>query len=96
MKEGTQHLPACVVMLAMIALAVPAVAGAEGPTDAATAAADTPAHRSRDLARKANEVAVHEAIDGVLADNRLDLDIRLVGRTSMKIARNRDRRARAR
>ena len=54
---------------------------------AATAAttADT-AELNRNLAASANTAAVEDAIEGVLAANKLDLDIRLIGRTSVKIA----------
>lgn len=44
---------------------------------------------NRDLASKANASAAREAADSVLADTKLDLDIRLVGRTSLKIASRR-------
>jgi hypothetical protein len=40
----------------------------------------------RDRAEKANTAAVERAVEAVLADTRLDLDIRLIGPTSVKIA----------
>jgi len=45
--------------------------------------------QQRDLARKANEAAVEKAIEDVLASTKLDLDIRLIGPTSVKIASDR-------
>ncbi len=56
-------------------------------TAVATAAttADT-AELNRNLAASANTAAVEDAIEGVLAANKLDLDIRFIGRTSVKIA----------
>ncbi len=41
---------------------------------------------SRSQARQANETAVEEAARAVEADTQLDLDIKLIGRTSMLIA----------
>ncbi len=59
-------------------------------TAAATAAttADT-AELNGNLAASANTAAVEDAIEGVLAANKLDLDIRFIGRTSVKIADSR-------
>lgn len=45
--------------------------------------------QQRDLARKANEAAVEKAIEDVLASTKLDLDIRLIGPTSVMIASDR-------
>ncbi len=44
---------------------------------------------NRNLAASANTAAVEDAIEGVLAANKLDLDIRFIGRTSVKIADSR-------
>lgn len=41
---------------------------------------------SKEQARQANEAAVEDAAQAVEADTRLDLDIRLIGRTSLLIA----------
>ncbi len=41
---------------------------------------------SREQARQANEAAVEDAAKAVEADTRLDLDITLIGRTSLLIA----------
>ena len=41
---------------------------------------------SREHARQANETAVEDAARAIEADTRLDLDIRLIGRTSVRIA----------
>lgn len=64
-----------------------AVADDQDGDAAATAAttADT-AELNRNLAASANTAAVEDAIEGVLAANKLDLDIRFIGRTSLKIA----------
>ena len=41
---------------------------------------------NRDRAAKAQAAAVEKAVETVLAETRLDLDIRLIGPTSVKIA----------
>ncbi len=41
---------------------------------------------SKEQARRANEAAVEDAARAVEADTRLDLDMRLIGRTSVLIA----------
>ncbi len=52
---------------------------------AAATTADT-AELNRNFAASANTAAVEDAIEGLLAANKLDLDIRFIGRTSLKIA----------
>jgi uncharacterized membrane-anchored protein len=42
----------------------------------------------RELARDAVESATRKAVEAVLESNRLDLDIRLIGPTSVKVAGN--------
>lgn len=54
--------------------------------DAATMSTDDV---NRDLARVANTAAAEKAVEAVLADTKLDLDIRLIGPTSVKVAGDR-------
>jgi len=54
----------------------------------ATTTADT-AELNRNLAKAAHAAAIEDAIEGVLAANKLDLDIRFIGRTSVNIANGR-------
>jgi len=74
----------------LVTLALNPAAADEKPADGAakTAQAETAAS-NRELAREANEQAAAKAIEAVLADTRLDLDIRLIGPTSIKIASDR-------
>lgn len=44
------------------------------------------ASASREHAADANRQAVHEAVSAVLEANRLDLDIRMIGRSSATVA----------
>lgn len=67
-----------------------ALANDEESTVVATAAVPVNTEAtSRDGAKAANEDAAEKAVEAVLADNRLDLDIRLIGPTSVKIASDR-------
>jgi len=49
----------------------------------------TATETQRELAKDAVESATREAIEAVLENNRLDLDIRLIGPTSVKVADSR-------
>ena len=44
---------------------------------------------NRELAREANTAAAEQAVAAVIEETRLDLDIRLIGPTSVKIAGDR-------
>ena len=69
-------------------LAAPAAAADDKDADAkmAAATAANAAEANRKLAKSATTAAVEDAVEAVLAENKLDLDIRFVGRTSVKIA----------
>lgn len=45
-----------------------------------------PDQQSLENARKANQAAVNDAVNSVIEATRLDLDIRLIGRTSIAVA----------
>jgi len=72
-------------------LAVPAAAANDKVADAKMAAANAAnaAELNRQLAKSATTAAVEDAVEAVLAANKLDLDIRFIGRTSVKIAEGR-------
>ena len=69
-------------------LAAPAAAADDKDADAkmAAASAANAAELNRELAKSATTAAVEDAVEAVLAANKLDLDIRFIGRTSLKIA----------
>lgn len=69
-------------------LAAPAAAADDKDADAkmAAASAANTAEQNRKLAKSATTAAVEDAVAAVLAENKLDLDIRFIGRTSVKIA----------
>jgi hypothetical protein len=77
--------------LAAILLATAAIADTD---KTATVAVTAPAvisstEVSRDRAEKATTAATEDAIAAVLADTKLDLDIKLIGPTSVKVAGDR-------
>lgn len=80
---------ATIVVSGLFAAGAPA-ADATDAIAATTAAttADT-AELNRTLAESAHTAAVEDAIKAILADNKLELDIRLIGRTSVVIADSR-------
>ncbi len=86
MTRNRTHIIATIVVSSLFA-ANAAVADDQDVVAAATVAttADT-AELNRNFAASANTAAVEDAIEGVLAANKLDLDIRFIGRTSLKIA----------
>jgi len=65
--------------------AAPAMASDDSgtPVENKTVSAD---QHSRESAREANEAAVTDAVNAVIEATRLDLDIRLIGRTSVTVA----------
>ena len=81
--------PATIAVLILFAgssSAAPAIADDRDAFDANEASSAQIEETSKEQARRANEAAVEEAARSVEADTRLDLDIRLIGRTSMIIA----------
>lgn len=54
-------------------------------SDTETRIENTDQH-SRESAREANEAAVTDAVNAVIEATRLDLDIRLIGHTSVTVA----------
>jgi hypothetical protein len=77
--------------LAAILLATTAIADTDTTDTIATDAAAMVASDqvSRDRAENATTVATEQAIAAVLAETKLDLDIRLIGPTSKRIAGDR-------
>jgi nucleoid-associated protein YgaU len=87
---GKQVLPAPIAALAaIVASTILTLAPASYADDALQTAADDTAAAHRDMAKKATTDAAQLAIESVQADNKLDLDIRLIGPTSVTIANDR-------
>ncbi len=81
--------PATIAALLLFAGATstaPAMADDRATIDANEASSDQIDQTSKEQARQANEAAVEEAAQAIESDTRLDLDIKLIGRTSVIIA----------
>ncbi|MEE8343958.1 MAG: hypothetical protein V3R35_01395 [Woeseiaceae bacterium] len=64
----------------------PAMADVRGPLETSETSSARIEEASKEHAALANEAAVEEAAQAIKAATRLDLDIRLIGRTSVLIA----------
>ena len=64
----------------------PAMADDHVAFDTSEASSEQIEEISKEQAKQANETAVEEAARAVEADTQLDLDIKLIGRTSVRIA----------
>ena len=81
--------PATIAALLLFAGSIstaPAMADDRVTFVASEASSEQIKETSKEQARQANEAAVEDAARAIEADNRLDLDIRLIGRTSVIIA----------
>ena len=74
--------------LAIVSVLFASAASAENSATTESSSINV-AKESLEQAKRANEAAAESAIATVLADTRLDLDIRLIGPTSVKIASDR-------
>lgn len=84
------NISAVATTLAALLLVSTASIAADAPqTREAAKARVESSEVQRDLASKANADAARLAIKSVQTDNKLDLDIRLIGPTSVKIASKR-------
>jgi hypothetical protein len=86
--ENRQRLMAALALAGMLAINA-GFADEVVVTEALEAATISIDEVNRDLAKEANAVAAEKAAKSVLADTKLDLDIRLIGPTSVKIAGDR-------
>lgn len=82
MNDKTQR----VIALALASLLAAPVAWTNDNVAEGGERMESPRETSKNLARVANEAAAREASVAIEAANRLDLDIRLIGPTSVKIA----------
>lgn len=83
------NIKTTLAIAALLATALPAHADDAPRKDAARPADRIAATLHREQARAANEQAAEQAVAAVLETTRLDLDIKLIGPTSKKIARDR-------
>ena len=86
--ENRQRLMAALALAGMLAINA-SFADEVVVTDTQEAATISIDDVNRDLAKEANTAAAEKAAEAILADTKLDLDIRLIGPTSVKIAGDR-------
>jgi hypothetical protein len=90
MKNSRELLnPAMIAALLLFASATimtPAKADDQVVFDTSEMSSGRIEEASREQAREANETAVQEAAEAIAADAKLELDIKLIGRTSVLIA----------
>ncbi len=86
MTLNRTRIIATIVVSSLFAASAAVADDQDGVAAAAAATTADTAKLNRNLAASANTAAVEDAIEGVLAANKLDLDIRFIGRTSVKIA----------
>jgi len=80
------HAHQCLTLLLAGALALNSAAAGDRPAGADDSEHLAPAVFSRNQLKAAVEAAAREAAESVKASSRLDLDIRLIGPTSVKVA----------
>ena len=86
MTLNRNRIIATIVVSALIAASAPAAENQDAVAETTAATTADTAELNRNRAESANTAAVEDAIEAVLADNKLELDIRLIGRTSVTIA----------
>jgi hypothetical protein len=86
MTRNTIRIIATIVIYSCFAAAAVAADEQDAVVETTAEAAPDTAKLNSSLAASANTAAVEEAIEAVLAENKLDLDIRFIGRTSVEIA----------
>ncbi len=86
MTLNRNRIIATIVVSGLIAASAPAAENQDAVAESTAATAADTAELNRSRAESANTAAVEDAIEAVLADNKLELDIRLIGRTSVTIA----------
>ena len=77
---------ATLLLFAVVASTAPAQACDCASFDTTEASSEQIEETSKEHARQANEAAVEDAAQAIEVNTRLDLDIRLIGRTSLLIA----------
>jgi hypothetical protein len=86
MTRNTTLIIATIVIYSCFAAAAAAADDQDAVVETTAQATPDTAKLNSSLAASANTAAVEEAIEAVLAENKLDLEFRFIGRTSMEIA----------
>ena len=89
LENGLALIGAVIVLLGVTFAASSALADEVSAERAVASVADAATDKSQAEANKANRKAAEDAVDGIAEDNKLDLEIRLLDRTSTIVARAR-------
>lgn len=88
-ENGLALIGAVIVLLGVTFAAGSALADEVSAERAVASVADAATDKSQAEANKANRKAAEAAVEGIAEDNKLDLEIRLLDRTSTIVARAR-------
>lgn len=89
MQGNVKKIIATIVVSTLFAAAAAVADDKDTGAEATSATSSETVELNRDRARSANTAAAEDAAEAVLAANKLRLDIRLIGRTSMQVADSR-------
>ena len=86
MTHNRTRIIATIIVSSLFAASTAAADNENAVAKTIAAPTDDTAKRNRNLAESVNTASVEDAIEAVLAANKLDLEVRFIGPTSVKIA----------
>jgi hypothetical protein len=89
MQGNVTRIIATIVVSTLFAAGAAVAEDKDTDVEATAATTSDTAELNRNRAKSANNAAVEDAVEAVLAANKLHLDIRLIGRTSVQMADSR-------
>lgn len=89
MQGNVTRIIATIVVSTLFAAGAAVAEDQDTDVEATAVTTSDTAELNRNRAKSANTAAVEDAVEAVLAANKLHLDIRLIGRTSVQMANSR-------
>jgi hypothetical protein len=89
MQGNVTRIIATIVVSTLFAAGAAVAEDQDTDIEATAVTTSDTAELNRNRAKSANTAAVEDAVEAVLAANKLHLDIRLIGRTSVQMANSR-------
>ena len=89
MQGNVTRIITTIVVSTLFAAGAAVAEDQDTDVEATTVTTSDTAELNRNRAKSANTAAVEDAVEAVLAANKLHLDIRLIGRTSVQMADSR-------
>lgn len=89
MQGNVTRIIATIVVSTLFAAGAAVAEDQDTDVEATAVTTSDTAELNRNRAKSANTAAVEDAVEAVLAANKLHLDIRLIGRTSVQMADSR-------